>query len=99
MDHAGAGARSFRLKEGAEEAFVRERPQVVAELRRTCPGLVAAYLTKLDDRLWLDAVLWESRELAEAAAVKVHDSPLLAEWFSNIEEVVAFEQADVVHAA
>jgi L-aminopeptidase/D-esterase-like protein len=76
----------FAIAEGAETALIAERPSMIAALERTFPGVLAAWLTKLDDGTWLDVVLWRSREEAEEAAHRINDVPEAKRWFRHIAE-------------
>ena len=86
------------VKPGAEDAFVRARPKAIEALRARCPGLVDGHLARVDDTTWVDVLVWESREQALAAAEKAPQVPEVAEWFGVIDEVLAMEHAEVVHA-
>ena len=91
-----------RVKDGAEADFLAERPAMLAALRERFPGVRDAYLGNLGDGVWIDVVVWDTREQAEAAAREVFDHPEIAGWFRHIDEVIAMEHADVdevTHAA
>ena len=84
-------------EEAAE--MLAARPAMVAELRENFPAFRRLYLTRLDERTWLDVVEWESREAAEAAMATVMALPGCKRMFEFIEEVVAMEHAEVVAEA
>ena len=88
----------IRVADGAESDFLAERPAMVAALRDRFPGVRAAYLGRLEDSLWIDVVVWDTRQQAEAAAKDVFDHPEIAGWFRHIEEVIAMEHAEVAEA-
>ena len=89
----------FTVEPDRVAAMLAARPAMVAELREHCPGFRRVYLTRLDERTWLDVVEWDSREAAEAAMATVMELPGCREVFGHISEVVAMEHADVVDEA
>ena len=88
----------IRVADGAESDFLAERPAMVAALRDRFSGVRAAYLGRLEDSLWIDVVVWDTRQQAEAAAKDVFNHPEIAGWFRHIEEVIALEHAEVAEA-
>ncbi|GAA1690763.1 hypothetical protein GCM10009733_103720 [Nonomuraea maheshkhaliensis] len=88
----------FRVREGAEDTLVAERPEMVAALRRRFPACLAAYLTKDDDGEWLDVILWRSRAEAEEAAREINSVPECAAWFRHISESGGLRHVEVVSA-
>jgi hypothetical protein len=88
----------FRIRDGAEERLLAERPAMVAALRRRFPACLAAYLTKEDDGGWLDVVLWRSRAEAEEAAREVGSVPECAAWFRHITESGGLRHVEVMSA-
>ncbi|MEV0162523.1 antibiotic biosynthesis monooxygenase [Nonomuraea fuscirosea] len=88
----------FRVREGAEDRLVAERPEMVAALRRRFPGCLAAYLTRGDDGEWLDVILWRSRAEAEESAREVNSVPEVAAWFRHIAESGGLRHVEVVSA-
>ena len=66
---------TFTVRRGDEDALLRERPEMVAALKRAFPGVLAAWLTREDDGTWLDVILWRSREEAEEAAREIDQVP------------------------
>ncbi len=87
------------VRPGEEEAFVQERQAVTEALRRKFPGYVRAVRARLEDRSWLDLVVWESREQALDAARRAPEMPELASWFAHIAEVQWMEHAEIAHEA
>ena len=88
---------AFTVRDGAETAMLAERPAMIAALRRASPGLLAAWLAKLDDGSWLDVILWRSRAEAETAADHVNDLPEAKAWFRHIAESHGVQHIDVVN--
>ncbi len=86
----------FTVDPARAGAMLAARPAMVAELREHCPGFRGLWLTRLDERTWLDVVEWDTREAAEAAMAKVMDLPGCRAVFDHIDEVLAMEHADVV---
>jgi len=88
----------FTVKPENEAAFLESRPRLV-EILRTFPGFVDAHLGRLEAATWVDVVFWESRELAEQAGARALEDPELAPLFALIDQVLAFEHADIVQSA
>jgi hypothetical protein len=88
---------SFTLRDDAERALLAERPEMLAALRHTFPGVVAAWLTKQDDGSWLDVILWRSRREAEEAARTIHNVPEAKRWFRHIAESKGVRHVEVAH--
>jgi hypothetical protein len=86
------------LKPDSEERMLAARQPAIDELRANCAGLVAAYLAKLEDGSYVDVVVWESMELARAAAKRAPQLPACAELFSTIGDDLSMEHAEIVHA-
>jgi hypothetical protein len=88
----------FRLKDGAEDEMLAERPNLFALLREAFPGLCAAHRAKLDDGTWLDVLLWGSREQAETAQREEMQRPEIAAALRHVDEVLSMELAEVRQA-
>lgn len=79
------------------EAEMREKRRVAVEaIERHCPGFVSAQLARLDERTWIDLVVWTNRQAATAAAARAPEIPEAAAYFATLQEVVAMEHADLV---
>ncbi|CAA9395909.1 MAG: hypothetical protein AVDCRST_MAG03-916 [uncultured Rubrobacteraceae bacterium] len=89
----------FTVKPGEEAALIDGRPGMLLALSEQHPGMMSARLARMDGGLWLDMIVWESRELALAAAEDAPGIPAVAGWLSHIAEVLGVEHADVVVAA
>ena len=87
----------FTLDPAREQEFLASRPQVLAGLRKL-PGFVDATLARVDERTWVDVLVWESRAHAEAALEQAPSIPELAPVFELPEELLACEHADLVDA-
>jgi hypothetical protein len=85
----------FRLKYGAEDDMLSERPNLFALLREAFPGLRAAHRAKLDDRTWLDVLMWDSRAQAETAQREEMQRPEIAAALRHVEEVLSMDLAEV----
>jgi hypothetical protein len=88
---------TFTVRDGEEASLVAERPEMIAALRETFPGLLAAWLTQRDDGRWIDVILWQSREEAEHAANHVDGVPAAKAWFRHIAESHGLQHVEVVH--
>jgi hypothetical protein len=93
-DRAG----QITVDDDAVPELVAERPAMVRALRERFPGCLATYLTREDDRSWLDVVLWRSREEAEDAARLVGSVPTCAAWFRHIVGSGGLRHVEVVDA-
>ena len=89
----------FTVDPAVAEDMLATRPDLVAELRQHCRGFRRLYLSRLDERTWLDVVEWEDRQAAEEAAETVMSLPACKRMFSYIENVVSMEHAEVVDEA
>jgi hypothetical protein len=87
----------FTVREGEDDSLVGERPEMIAALGRAFPGVLGAWLARRDDGLWVDVILWRSREDAEHAARHVNDVPEAKAWFGHIAESQGLEHLEVVH--
>jgi hypothetical protein len=87
---------SFTVHEGQEQDLVKERPVVIAALRREFAGLVSAWLTKRDDGSWVDVTLWRSHEDAGYSAAHATEVPEAAAWFAHIAEFRGIEHLQVL---
>lgn len=85
----------FRVNPEKVDSLLAGRDQAIAALRNECPGLVSARLAHVEGDRWIDVLVWESRQLAEAAFERAPTIPILARWFENIAEVGACEHADI----
>ena len=87
----------FTVRDGEEEALLTERPAMVRALQAAFPGVLAAWLTKHDDRSWLDVVLWRSRDEALDAAARIDAVPEVHAWFRHISESHGLHHVNVAH--
>jgi hypothetical protein len=85
----------FRVNPENVVPMLAGREEAIAALSAECPGLISAHLAHLGDDRWIDVLLWETRELAEAAFERAMSIPALTRWFENIAEVGVCEHADV----
>lgn len=85
----------FRVDPQKVNSLLAGRDEAIAALRTECPGLISARLAHIEGDRWMDVLVWESRELAEAAFERAPAIPRLARWFENIAEVGTCEHAEV----
>jgi hypothetical protein len=90
---------TFTVREGEEASLVSERPEMISALDRAFPGLLGAWLAKRDDGLWVDVILWRSREEAVHAAKHVDGVPKAKAWFRHIAESHGLQHVGVAHEA
>ncbi len=86
-----------RVEAAQEPDFIAKRELAIGAVKEQLPGFVHAQLTKLGGGVWVDLVVWESREQALSAADKVMELPAFADWAQHIAEVIALEHAEIVH--
>ncbi|GIF16852.1 hypothetical protein FHX34_1021112 [Actinoplanes teichomyceticus] len=80
------------------DAMLAARPAMLAALRERFSGFESLRLVRLDERTWLDVVIWASRAQADEAAALVGDVAACRNAFAYIKEVVSMEHAEVVFA-
>jgi hypothetical protein len=88
---------AFTIRDGTEATLLEERPEMLAALHDTFPGVLAAWLTQQDDGSWLDIILWRRRDEAEEAARRVREVPKIAHWFRHIAESKGLRHIEVAH--
>jgi hypothetical protein len=86
----------FRVREADERTLVRVRDHAMRALAAECPGHLSGQLARLDDDIWLDVIVWESREAALAAAKRAPAIPACREYFDLFSETVSLEHADLI---
>jgi hypothetical protein len=86
-----------RVEAAQEQDFIAKRGPAIDAVKEYLPGFVHAQLIKLGGGVWVDLVVWESREQALSAEDKVMGLPSFADWAQHIAEVIALEHAEIVH--
>lgn len=86
----------FTVDPADVDAMLAARPAMLDALRERFPGFRSLRLVRLDERTWLDVVVWASRADADDAAAKVGDVPECRAAFAFIKEVVSMEHAEIV---
>jgi hypothetical protein len=86
----------FTVDPAVVDEMLATRPGLAAALRAQCRGFRRLYLSRLDERTWLDVVEWGDRQAAEEAAVTVMNLPECKQMFAFIDNVVSMEHAEVV---
>ncbi|MDI6103365.1 antibiotic biosynthesis monooxygenase [Actinoplanes sp. NEAU-A12] len=79
-------------------AMLAARPAMLAALRERFSGFESLRLVRLDERTWLDVVIWASRADADAAAATIGDVPECRSAFAFIKEVVSMEHGEILFA-
>jgi hypothetical protein len=90
---------AFTVRPEDEEALVRDRPEMIAALKRAFPGALAAWLTREEGGRWLDVILWRSREEAEQAAREIEQVPAVRHWLKHIAEPGELRHLEIRHEA
>jgi hypothetical protein len=85
----------YRLKDGAEDEMLAERPDLFTLLRKEFPGLREAYRAKLDDGTWIDVLVWDRREQVERAQREEMQIPEIAAALRHVDDVLSMELAEV----
>lgn len=75
----------FTVRFEDEEMLLDAWERAITMLASRFPGVVSARLASLDGEEWTDVLVWESRELAEAAAQGAADIPEIADFFRFID--------------
>ena len=88
----------YRPKAGAEDALLEERDKMLADIRARHSGLLRAEMSKLDDNTYIDVLRWESKDHADTANADHENIPGFVSWVQNVDEIVAFEATEVIHA-
>jgi hypothetical protein len=81
-----------------EHQFLAKRRLMVKAAKENFPGLIDVTLAKLDDGSYVDAWIWEDRNLCEAAMAKVETVPVVVDWLQHIGEDVSMEFGTVVES-
>jgi hypothetical protein len=81
-----------------EHQFLAKRGLMVKAAKENFPGLIDVTLAKLDDGSYVDAWIWEDRNLCEAAMAKVETVPVVVDWLQHIGEDVSMEFGTVVES-
>jgi hypothetical protein len=71
---------SFTVAAGKAGSLVAGRPAAIEALRAAAPGLVSASLAELGGGEWLDIMVWETAEQAQAAEALAAATPAFANW-------------------
>lgn len=76
---------SFRLASGADEAAFIATATVVEDKLQSAGQMLARTLSRTEDGLWTDHVVWRSQEAANAAAQEVMQSADCAPFLAMID--------------
>lgn len=64
---------------------MKEKRKVALEaLHGGFPGLVSEQLVRLDERTWMDLIVWDTRETADTAAERAPQIPEAAAYFAAL---------------
>lgn len=86
----------FAIEDADEPTLIATRDRALHALAAACPGLVSSQLVRLDDGSWLDAIVWESRAHAVAAAEQAPNIDECARYFGLFAEIIAMEHGELV---
>ena len=87
-----------KVREGGEEEMLKRRPALEAAVREKLPGLLDIRLVRLDDGTYLDVLLWESREQADAAIEMFAEIPEAEEIHDYLAEGLAHHRGELAVA-
>jgi hypothetical protein len=87
----------FHVDPDDTEKMLIAREELIAAIRRRCPGLIQAILGRVDERTWVDVWRWESRAdldraleagptIAEGPGVFALTQELTTEDVSHVDE-------------
>ena len=74
----------FTVRSEDEAVLLDAWERAITMLTSRFPGLVSARLASLGGEEWTDVLVWESRELAEAAAQGASEIPEIADCFRHM---------------
>lgn len=57
----------FEVAPSEIDQMLASRNALVSAVRQACPGLTEARLARVDERVWIDAWRWDSKEHLQAA--------------------------------
>ncbi len=76
---------TFKLAEGVSDADFLTTVQATNAFLSECDGFIHRHLSKGDDGVWLDHLLWASMETAKAAAEGMPSRPELASFMAYVD--------------
>ncbi|TDK43021.1 hypothetical protein [Antarcticimicrobium luteum] len=76
---------TFRLADGADETAFISAAAAVEDKLQSSGQMLARTLSRTEDGLWTDHVIWRSQEAASAAAQEVMQSPVCAPFLALID--------------
>jgi hypothetical protein len=83
--------------EKAEE-LLEIRGEAIAEAQSVCPALVRAELVRLDERTWLDVLVWSAVDGADQLMARAAELPLLGRMHGLIGEVLSVDLGQLAHS-
>lgn len=79
------------------ERLLIVRAAAMEQLAARVPSFVRADLVRLDERTWLDILVWSAETGAQDAMAAAADIPALVEMHELMDEVTRHEQGVVAH--
>ena len=76
----------FKGKEGLSSEAVKQELESLSKIVSEFQGFISRTLSQAPDGEWMDLVLWESLEQAEAAGKQVMENPEALKVFGVIDE-------------
>jgi hypothetical protein len=80
------------------EHLLSVRTEAMAGLVERVPSFVRADLVRIDDRTWLDILVWNSETGVQEAMAAADEIPALVEMHNLMHEVTRHERGAVAHA-
>ena len=87
---------TFKANEGVSDQEIIEKGLGLTAVLDVMPGFLDRQFAKTDDGEWVDAVTWDTKENAEAAAKAVMEIPQAGAFFALIDQsTMAFRHAAI----
>lgn len=80
------------------EELLRIRPAAIAEAQAACPVLRRAELVRLDERTWLDILVWGAPDGEEQLMACAEPLPTVGRMHSLIGAVHAVDRGELAHS-
>lgn len=80
------------------EDLLAIRAEAIAQAQQACPALVRAELVRLDERTWLDILVWNAPDGEAQLMAHAGELPLLGRMHALIGEVLSADRGELAHS-